>query len=415
MKKGIFRFCLLATLLLVFESAQVTAQEQGRIRFGNLKIIPSLALDGVYDDNIFLGNGTPLTPNEQEVSDFITHIVPALYFDYEIKGRGGMRLGYEGDFAFYADRDENDWQNNSGIFDFDYNAPGGLIFGIKEKYTDAEDPFGSAELFGLGRPQTKRWFNDLGTNIGYAFGERAKAFFYYNFFKQDYDTIQDSTQDYKRNEFGAGYQMRILAKTWGFFRYHYGEQDFFTHPPGTGSNESNDADNDWHRVNLGLTWDSGAKFAGELNFGFQWQSYDNPSDPAGQLYDDTDTWIASTQVTYNATENTSLILSISRAVRVTGATTNEFFEDTSIGLRLTQNLMPKLTLLTGLMYMNNDYNLPVNNPRDDDTLMGDIGLDYQVQEWLKAGVGYAYNRRDSNIVTEDYTDNQFTFSVSAVY
>ena len=84
-------------------------------------------------------------------------------------------------------------------------------------------------------------------------------------------------------------------------------------------------------------------------------------------------------------------------------------------MRLIQNLLPKLTLLAGLMYMNNDYNLPVNNPRDDDTLLGDIGLDYQVQKWLKAGIGYTYNRRDSNIVTEDYTDNQVTISVSAVY
>ena len=416
MKRGVFitGFVITGILMLLASPALAQEAEEGKIQFGNLKIIPGLALKEVHDDNIYLGNGTNNT-DELEESDWITHINPSLMLDYTFPERGGLQLGYQGDLAYYGNNDQNDWQNHTGLLMFNYNAPGGLILGIDDTYTNAEDPFGSENQFRLGVPMTKRWDNDLKTKIGYGIGDRFKVFAFFNNYKQDYDADGDYTQDYKFHEFGAGGRIRLFPKTWGFIRYHFGERDYFTHPAGTGSTENNDSDFDWHRLNLGLTWDTGAKLTGELNLGYQWKDYDNTADVNGQRYDEENTWIASTQVAYQATPTTTLSLSLSRAVRDTFSTTNEYYNDTGIGLNLQQMLYTKFTLTAGVVYSIMDYNLPVNNNREDDNYKANIGIDYQIQDWLKAGAGYNYSKKDSNYAANDYTDNQFMISLSAVY
>ncbi len=413
MKKRFLICCLFATGLLLLESAQLMAQE-GRIRIGKLKVVPSITLQGVHDDNIYLGNGTNNT-NEIEESDWITHFQPALLFDYTLTGRGSLKLGYQGDWAYYGENEQNDWDTQNGFFNLDYKAPGGLILGFNDRYSDAEDPYGSLNEYGLGQPQTARWSNDLKSKIGYEFSKRFRMFTYYNTFTQDYDELKDFTQDYYEYEYGIGAQVRVLPKTWGFTRYHYGSRNYNSHPAGTGSNRANDSDYDWHRVNAGLTWDSGAKLQGELNFGYQWKNYDNLLDAFGNRYDDDDTWIANTSLNYSATATTTLSGSITRRLTESSSVTNEYNETTGFGLTLQQILYTKFTLGAGVNYSINDYNLPIINPREDDNYRFNLDLLYRIQTWLNAGMGYSYNRKDSNYVTNDYTDNRFTISLRGVY
>ncbi|HUU39484.1 MAG TPA: outer membrane beta-barrel protein, partial [Desulfatiglandales bacterium] len=337
MKRKIFISGLLITVVIIL-SSQVTAQE-GKINFGNLKIIPGLTLKGVYDDNIYLGNGTNQA-NEIEESDWITHVMPALLFNYSLQERGSVSLGYSGDLAFYSDSDysDNDWQNHKGALAVDYKSPGGLILFANNTYIDAEDPYSNLEQYRIGL-MTKRWDNDLKTKVGFDFGNRFRILTYYNFYKQDYELDRDYTQDYDQNEFGVGFQMRFLPKTWGFIRYHMGERDYFTYLAGTGVTDSNDSDFQWQRVNAGLTWDPGAKVSGELNVGYQWKEYDNETDVNGDQYEDQDTWIAGTLITYKATPSTALVLSATRALRQTGSNDNEYFTDTGIGINLQQKIL----------------------------------------------------------------------------
>ena len=150
MRKGmVLGFVVLS--LIGFLSSEVLAQG-GKIAVGNLKIIPSLTLEEVYDDNIYLGSGINDT-DERVESDWISHVMPGLALDYTLEGRGYLRVGYLGDYAYYKDFDDNDWKNHRGFLDFDYQAPGGLIFGVRNVYVDAADPYGSDNQYGLGVPQ----------------------------------------------------------------------------------------------------------------------------------------------------------------------------------------------------------------------------------------------------------------------
>jgi len=400
-------------------SVQVTAKG-GRIHAGKLKIIPGLTVEEIYDDNIYLGNGTNRT-TELEESDWITHIKPGVMLDYGFAGqRGGLTLGYQADLAYYADNDRNDWKNHTGIFGLNYAAPGGLFFGFNNVYTNAEDPYGSDSQYKLGVAQTKRWDNDLKSKLGFVFSNRFKVTGFYNYFRQDYKERADFSQDYDDNEFGAGLDIKLFPKTWGFIRYHYGERDYYSHPAivngvATNSTGRNDADLNWHRVNTGLTWDSGAKLSGEVNFGYQWWDYDNRLDPAGNRYKDKDTWIAATAVNFEATQTTTLSLSIWRTVKITGSNTKEYYEDTGVGLNLEQVFLTKFTLSVSGSYSSNDYNMPVVKKKKNDNYGAGIGLSYDIQDWLSAGVKYSYSKKDSNYRADEYSDNQFSMSVSLVY
>ena len=144
----------LTTGLLLSLTNTAIAQE-GKIHFGKLKIIPEIKVEVMHDDNIYLGNGNG-DPNETEVSDWITHIRPALTLEFPFPARRGVRLGYMGDLAYYSDNDINDWKSHTGFFNLNYKAPGGLIIGIDETYTDTEDPYDSLNEYGLGLAQIKR-------------------------------------------------------------------------------------------------------------------------------------------------------------------------------------------------------------------------------------------------------------------
>ena len=103
--------CITAALVMVIAPMQSQAQTQqgGNIRFGNLAIIPGIALDGVYDDNIYMGNGKEYsdpaeTTQEKKESDWITHVKPSLFLDYTLPERGSVNLGYQIGRASWRER-----------------------------------------------------------------------------------------------------------------------------------------------------------------------------------------------------------------------------------------------------------------------------------------------------------------------
>ena len=411
MKSGIVIIGL-AICLVVGLSSRVMPQVGG-IKLGKTRLISGITVQALYDVNVYLGYGTYAT-TELEESDLITHLMPTVGLNYALPERGRLNLGYHGDLAYYRDNGENDWQTHKGTLGLDYQAPGGLALGINNVYTDAEDPYGSLEQYRIGL-KTERWNNDLKTKAGYGFGNMFKLFGYYNHYKQDYELERDYTQDYDENEFGADFQMRVLPKTWGFARFHLGERDYFTHPVGTGVTDANDSDFTWRRLNFGITWETGAKLSGELNLGYQWKDYDNCGDVNGNTYEDKNTWIAATSLTHAATPTTALALRVTRALRQTGSDTNEYFEDTGIGLSLQQKILAKYTLTAGVAYSVNDYNVPLHNAREDDNHNANVGIACRIRDWLSAAAGYRYKRKDSNYPDKDYTDNQFLISIQGVY
>jgi Putative beta-barrel porin 2 len=413
MKKNIFISFLVVNCLVFFTAGALAQERGGTLIFGNLVVTPGLTLQEVYDDNIYLGSGTNST-TESEESDWITHIIPSIMLDYSLHERGGIKLGYIGDYAYYKDENNNDWKNHKGVFGLNYKAPAGLIIGIDNLYTRAQDPYGSDNEYRLGVPQTERWHNDLKTRIGYELQNLFRIFAYYNYYKQKYDEDIDYSQNYDCNEVGAGIEKKILPLMWGFLRYFHGETDYYTHREGV--TDSNDADFSYDSVKMGLAWDPGAKIEGELNFGYTWKKYDNNADVRGSQYYDSNTWIASTLLSYKPTVTTTLGLAITKAMRDSGADTTEYFDDTGISINLKQVVLSKISLLVGAAYSTHDYEDSIENPgREDDNYTARLGIEYLINEWLMAGADYTYREKDSNYGEFDYKDNKFMVTLGLTY
>ncbi|MFH1080039.1 MAG: outer membrane beta-barrel protein [Pseudomonadota bacterium] len=405
MKSGKVFICALIVFFLAMPS-QLPAQE-GKISIGNLKIIPGIEGQAIYDDNIYMKNGSNTT-TQKKVSDWIYHVKPALLLNYTIPERGFVNLGYQGDWALYNVNDKNNWKTNKGSFATDYKAPGGLMLGISNLYSASEDPYGSPDQYGVGRV-TSRWDNDLKSKLGFLFTEKFRTFLYYNYYKQDYKDQADASQNYYDSEFGLGAEAKFLPKTWGFIRYYYGKRDF----DAASVTSAYKANSNWHKTNVGLTWDAAAKLSGELNVGYQWKSYDNEYYAATlKRNKNVDTWVASTTISYKPIETTNLLLNIARTLRDTGADTGEYFEDTGFGLSLQQTVLRKFVFNLGGMYSTNDYN---THGRRDTNVTANLGVDYKIKDWVTFGVGYNFRNKNSNFKDNEYTDNQFLTSLKIVY
>jgi hypothetical protein len=419
-KKFLLSVVLSAFVFLILSPSAL--QAEGRIKFGNLTIVPSVTAQAVYDDNIYLGNGKSSGGlAEDDVQDWITHVKPGILFNFNFPERGSLNLGYQGDWAFYDDYSDNDWNSQQGKLDFNYNAPAGLILGVTDTYNRSEDPYGDANQYGLGQV-TKRWTNDLRTRAGWELGKTFRTILYFNHYKQDYKYEKDDAQDYEDMEGGIGFGAKFLPKTWGFVRYFYGQREYTEDNVTLNLNEDTNSDFSWHRVSAGLTWDPAAKIQGELNVGYQWNAFNNDRTPTGALRDDQDTWVAETSLNYKPIESTTLSLTLARAVRVTGADKNEYFEDTSVGFNLRQEFLRKLVFSAGFTYSLNDYEnatavdiwgRPVD--REDDNYIATAGLDYNIQDWISLGVAYKYNQKNSNDDSNDFTDNQVMATLKLSY
>ncbi|NVM23144.1 MAG: outer membrane beta-barrel protein [Desulfobacterales bacterium] len=396
---------------MILPTAHVTAQG-GRIGTGKFKVIPRLTIREVHDDNIYRGNGTN-NAGEREVSDWITHVIPAIGLHYRFRQRGGLSLGFEGNHAHYCENHANDWDAHKAVFNLGYQAPGGLILGINNIHTETEDPYGSPEQYGIGL-KAERWTHAFMGKIGYDFGNRLKILFFCNSYEQEYYHFEGSPYNYFSGELGFGLETRVLPKTSAFVRYHFGHRDYFSHYA-TPADEFTDSDFRRFRVNAGLTWDTGAKVTGELNFGHQWIYYDNDIDAWWNEYPDRNTWIASTNVAFQAGPNTMLALTFERIPREARCDRSEYFVETGLEMSLEQVIRRKTTLTVGGACSHDRFYLPANNARKDDNYMANIRLDYRPRDWLTAALGYSYGRKDSNYAANDYTDNRFMISLSAVY
>jgi hypothetical protein len=427
MKKAL----LIISLALVFPALTSSSAlaEGGKVRFGNLAIIPSMGFDEVYDDNIYYDKTST-------VSDWITHYRPGLLLDYTITGRGKIKLGYAGDYAYYSDNRDNNWKNHKILFDLDYLSPGGLIAKIKNELEHSEDPYGDRSEYNLG-VKSKRWSDDLQAAAGFKFSDRFKILAYYNFYRQDYKNNNggstgtngynntDFIQDYYYSEEGIGFETKVTHKTWVFLRYYFGSQKYFTHRDGITS--SNDASYDWRRVNTGLAWDEGGRFRGELNFGYQWNSYKNSRDQYDNRYQDQNNWIAQTRVDYRQTEARAFRFTVTREMLQLEAGASGNYMNTVLGIGVRQKIRKKFFLDLSYEYATHKYNgngyyyIYSSSGTNDNGYFAEnrkdtlhhvrTALEYTIKEWLTARVEYNYIQDTSNESLSEYKINRFGISL----
>ena len=382
---------------------------QREIRFGHLALVPSFSVQQIHDDNIYYGNGRNKTTELKE-SDWIRHKKPGLMLDWELNGRGSLKLGYDGDFASYSRNSVNNWRTSRGLLDLDYFTPGGLIVKIKNIFTDAQDPSGAPNEYGLGR-KTMRWTDECPTAVGFKFSKLFRVFAFYNFIKQRYADRIDFTQNYTSTETGVGGEVNVADKTWLFLRTYSGRWSYDTHRLGVTS--SNDPSYGWKKVTTGLTWDSAARFLGVVDIGYQWNSFDNKADGRGLPYKDVSSWIAATSFEFKQSDARALQFTFSRNMVLLGSGGGGYFMTTSFGIGLRQRIMQRMVLVAGCAYTKNRYtsDYGTDKGRNDSIRDARASLNYLLSNWLSVGIGVHQLNNSSNKVVNEYRVNQLIFSL----
>lgn len=370
------------------------------IRAGSFLVIPKVELTETYNDNIYA------TDNNED-SDFITS-TKAEVAARSNWSRHALNAVAKGEFRRYADKDSEDQDNyqvaTDGRVDVmrDTSIGGGLSYA--QDHEDRGDPnsIGSSvepvELHttvgrigayrGLGKANAR--FDSEVKSLEYDNGQTAGGAIINNGIRDRNEYTQALRLGYKLNDtfevFGRGAWDNRVYDNKAFNRTNRGQ----TYTAGT-------------------TFDMSGKTKGEVYAGMADRNYSNSG------LKDIDAAVWGGKVTWNASDLTSVIASVDRGIEETTIGGSSGFVNTDYRLGVEHALTRDILLKGNVGFANSDYEGNAGTQREDDVYTAGLGADYWFNRCLKAGIGYTYTDRSSNITGGDFSRNTVLVKLTATY
>jgi len=357
----------------------------GDLRLGPLRIIPYITASGRYTDNVFL-------TGSNEKSDFTYSVLPGVKLRIPTLGRYGFHLNYEADFSQYDTYHEANYFVQSAEAALDLNLP--KRFGVKlgDKITSG------ADLPDFEGDRKARYLSNrarIGTS--YAFFDRYSLGLHYSHELKDYQRSVDEIDNYDTQSLGGVFRFRFLARTSMFIEYVRADTNY---------RKDRDVENSYsNQITSGITWDITAKTHGTVRGGYIGKNY-------YALNREEDAVFASANISHELTSRTIFTLSGIRSLFDTSQADNNIIysssylsNQASVGLHHTYR---KFTGGIGGDFIYDRYlydDLRAMKKRKDTVWRGYVGIDYQMQRWIKIGVQYRYTNLNSNFDNEDYVEN----------
>jgi hypothetical protein len=357
----------------------------GDLRLGPLRIIPYITASGRYTDNVFL-------TERNEKSDFSYSVLPGVKLRIPTIGRYGFHFNYEADYAQYDTHHEANYLIQSAEAALDLNLP--KRFGVKlgDKITSG------ADLPDFDGDRKARYLSNV-ARIGtsYAFFDRFNLGLHYSHEFKDYQRSEDEIDNFDTHALGGVLRFRML------FEYGYATTNY---------RKDRVVENSYsNQVNSGITWDITAKTHGTVRGGYVEKNY-------YALNRKEDAVFASANISHELTSRTIFTLSGIRSVFDTSqADDNINYSSSFLSNQVSATLRHTYRKFTGGIggdfiydrYLHDD--LRAMKRRRDTVWRGSVGIDYQMQRWIKMGVQYRYTNLNSNFSNEDYVENLGVFLV----
>ncbi len=359
--------------------------------FDGIKVTPSLAYTGEYDDNLFR------TPNNKS-SDYINHIIPGIAVE-ATPGNHILRADFRADILQYVNNTDQNTQryyaNLSTLFNFARTQ-----LRLRETFAHTDTPPNSEvaqpvernENYltgGLDYGLTNLW------GIGFDF-----TWGYINYLTPGYEFISENGYTYATNIF-----YRITAKTRVFAEFDFVQDVFF-----------NDRTRDDYRYRglLGVRGDLTERLSLTAKGGYEYLEYYQSN-----LYPNQNNFVIGLEASYRPLERLQIGLVIIRSVQASTFENNADYGSFSTTLVATYAFTPKILILPRAAFGVDNYKVATLNPDNGsvekrlDYLYGaGIGIRYQPLKWLGLEASYQYERRNSNFNEFDYTDNRVFFTVT---
>lgn len=409
MKRSVIAGCL--TLLFI------SMVSTGYARF---LVTPSVSVREMYNDNIFLSE-------DDEEDDFITTISPNIDLKYSPNTKLDMSLNYGLNFRIYADHNELNDTDLREVQSVRFNADARPFNRVYLKVTDTYDRVAIDQR--RATAEDNAYVNRTDRNV-FAISPYVilpvtpsssftAGYEYINTWYRD----SDATDSESHSLFGS-LDKKFTPKVTGFLKYR-----FTNYRADTADTAAGVDDYDKHDGTVGVSYRLNARteLSGEAG-----QSYLN----SGEL-DDSEAFIWKVRAAYNEAiesawsavatygrsfensitngaterENADLIVTFGRAYKII---VNPYYrvdkfinvdrEDRVAGISTTisRNLSDKTTMSVNGSFEHQEF-LPQSE--EVEQYSAGANLSYRIRKNTTMGIGYRFNRRDSDISSGDFDNN----------
>lgn len=373
---------------------------QGNFKLGPVEVHPFLGIEERHDDNIYLTTGS-------ETASGITQAGVGTNFVLKIKDRHALNLGYKADLLSYAnDSDNNNAVHQTVDFGLACKSPSGWTLNASDKFQDTTDQ-ASSEL----TQRARRVQNDADVRLTYKSetglgGAVDVQHTVHNYLRPALEVQLDRSE----SRAGVEFLYPVASKTRALVGYQYTVINY--------DKDASGKDSTGHEASLGVQGDLLAKVTGLVKAGYTMRDYD---DTVVGVKNDFQTASALVQVDWRPTERTQVTVAGTRNLAEATFATNRFYEATTGSIQVTQKIFNKWSAGVRASYENDRYPEATTiraktAKRADGIVQGGLNLDYDVQEWLKAGAFFQHRSRTSNFSDNfDYSNNIVGLNVKLAF
>jgi len=386
----------------------------GNIHLGRLGIEPEITFKVEYNDNIY-------SEKTNEDDDYISTLTPIIRFLYIGSDFFNANAGYSVDLAAYSDNSDNNYQVHRPFISVDIKTPAGLYLKFNDNYLHTADPYGTDNQYKLGVPRTERWNNSATVIAGFRFAKKFAIEGRYKNYMEGFKLDEDKWQKRTDYIYGTSFFFKVTGKISLLANYRQGVTVYDKQNDGVnGWSDTTSQDNTFSSYFIGFRFEPGGKLSGEIKLGLGNKNYDNEVDKNGNNYKDIDSWVAETNVNFQARAKTIFTLNLQRSLKGSPDSDAASYIDTQAGLNLSQKLLNRLFLNLGFDWINNDYQNEISGIPEKyfNIYTARCGFGYNKRDWLMVYMGYQYKSKyasDKAYEQSEFNNNIFSFRLSMLF
>lgn len=394
--------------------SDMMGMQRPNMKWGLLEFHPYFKISETYDSNIYLVPRLDVSKPQVGgglVGAWITAPLGGIRLALPISAMHKLEGGYEAEGRLFSKQPRaNNAAHQKADLAYGFKGPMGISAKVRDSFINTTDPAFS-ELI----ERQQRWQNTAGLDVGYApEGGRlaVTADVAHGVHKYLDPTLSGLLNRYEQIA-GVKGSYKVLPKTKVYIAYHRG----ITHySAGRNANHKD------HYADVGVEGDLAPKVKGQVQAGLVNRRYDQTF-AAGQNRSN-NSYTVATKVSWKPLERSMVNLGAARSLQESTFAGNRFYENNLVSLGLMHKLPYKLTAGVNFSAGWDKYPVPsspapgvsVANRRDDQHQQA-ATLDYDVNSWLKAGVGYLHRTRWAKNFTDQfsYEDHQTNLNIAVTF
>ncbi|HBA59667.1 MAG TPA: hypothetical protein DCZ92_02360 [Elusimicrobia bacterium] len=373
----------------------------GNIKLGTVEINPTASIKQSYDSNIYL-----------KATDLKSSLINRSAIGVNLLNKFGPKLELSGGYmleqlSYSRSAGINDATHHTANLGLKAKLPRDASLSIDDNFMDTTDQATSELTERAQRVQntaTLKMEAPLRGKFGYGIDVQHN----YN----DYKLLSNDALDRAETLAGFNVSYQLQPKTKVFLGYTYGDLKYDNSTYETG-------DATYNNIDVGVMGNLAPKLVGIVKAGTQMRNYKNSLVSGGITADDNSSLATySAQLQWKALEKTEIVGFAKRANVETSGSVSRYYTSTLSDLSASREVR-KIKLTVGGSFETVEYPEALSTTSDKKRFDHNTNLrftaEYNMQTWLKAGLGYQYKNRTSNVETNDYKDNVIGLELKGMF